>query len=421
MPSRKLIQSRPSKAEVKAAVIADRKEYWTRGRYHSIGGGAPASSKKARRSTSKRSIGGMADGSATSDYMKLILNPCHGPLVRSVGTYVPGSIIERVRSTVTLDTTTNDSGYIVIFPSFHGTSPGTGYNNSSILLYTTSAPGTAPVNTTALPLGAGTATSSNGVFINDPIQANLTGGSAPFSRAQCLSACIQLDCITALSTIAGQVAIVSNYSMANFNKNSGTSGGVLSPPSVDDVFAFAATRERLNLDGHEVRWRPSDHAAVPRTRGADDAGLPATGTIADACMWLGKVDGTGEVTKDVSVDPASVKGMCIAWRGVPKTTSSHVINIVKVCSLELAARNNCIEQLPTGMSAESVATTIDSVTNALDRAFKTGWQIGKGIYDFSTGAMRLANAAAGAYKLIENNYAPALRSRTMRSVMDSHV
>lgn len=419
MPSRKLIPKPISKEDMKAAAMAYRKDYITRGRYRSVGGGgAPTSTKKARRAASKRSAGGTADGSHTTEYMKLILNPCHGPLVRSVGTYVPGSVIERVRSTITLDTTTNDSGYIVFFPSYHGTYSTAGYVNGSILLFTTATPSVAPVNTTALPLGSGTATSSNGTFIVDPISANIAGSSAAFSRAQCLSACVQLDCLTALSTIAGQVAIVSNYSMANFNRNSGLSGGALTPPSVDEVFAFAATRERLNLEGHEVRWRPSDHAAVPRSRGSDDAGSPAPGPIADAVMWQGKTDGTGELTKDVAVDPASVKAICIAWRGVPKSTSSHVINIVKVCSLELAARNNCIEQLPTGSSADSVATTIDSVTNALDRAFRTGWQVGKGIYDFSMSAMRFSNAASGALKLVENNYAPALRARTMKSIMN---
>lgn len=415
MPSRKLI--------AKPIPISDmerdaRKEWLTRGRYHSTGGGSTTVVvKKKGKRASKRSSAAPAMPSHTTEFMKLILNPCHGPLVRSVGTVVPGAVIERVRSTVTLDTSVNDSGYIVFFPSYHGSGVTTGYSNGSIFLYTTPDPTVGPVNTAALPLGAGAATATNGRFIGDPIVGSL-GPTSPFVRAQCLSACVQLDCLTALSTVAGQVAIVSNYSMAALNINSGATGSTLQLPSVDAVFAYAATRERLNLDGHEVRWRPSDHAAIPRTRAADDSSVAAVGPIADAVMWQGLASGLGEVTKDVTVDPASANAICIAWRGVPKATSSHVLNIVKVVSLELAARNNCIEQIPTGTSSDSVATTIDSVTNMLDRTFRTGWQIGKGIYDFSMGMLSISNGAAKAYKLVENNYAPALRARTMKSLMN---
>jgi hypothetical protein len=324
------------------------------------------------------------------DYLKLVSDPCMGPLVRSVGHVHPGAVTERLRTTftsgyrwngtATVAVDLSTSGYIVWFPSYHNDGltpsgvPSAAYSPGNLYLFTSTTPGTAPVNATATPAGqcnnsTGMDVLISGNFLEDPAQPQLSGTS-PFVRATCLSACLQLDYIGALSAISGQVACVQNYSLASFIQNTNASGGAIPAfPSVDQVFAHAAERSRLHPEGAEVIWRPTEDSSIPRTAGARDQSFQQTDLVLDAPFWVGAVG--ADYTRVCATNPNEVYGMCLAWKGVPAGSLS--INAVKVVDFELAARNGQIEEIRTSVPPSEPSTTIDSVINVLDDV-APGWQ-----------------------------------------------
>lgn len=337
------------------------------------------------------------------DYLKLVSDPCMGPLVRSVGHVHPGAVTERLRSTFSQGAIANSganlntSGYIVWFPSYHneGLSTALGsavaYNPGNAFLFSSSTPLVPPTNTTALPAGLvnGTAAVDLGVsgnFLEDPAFSQL-GGTSPFVRATTLSACLQLDYTGSLSTIAGQVCCVQNYSLASFIQNTNAGGAVPSFPSVDQIFSHAAERTRLHPEGAEVIWRPTEDSSIPRTAGVKDQGFQQTDLVLDAAFWIGAVG--GDYTRVAATNPSEVNGICLAWRGVPANSLS--INMVKVVDFELSARNGQIEEIRTGVPASEPATTIDTVVNVLDDAMP-GWQ--SNLRSMAMGAARSGASAA---------------------------
>lgn len=331
----------------------------------------------------------------TADYMHLISNPCKGPLVRAPSSGLGNSIVERVRSTITLPTTaTNNCGYLMWFPSYIGTggsetSAGSKYAPGNVYLFQNSNTSVNPANTTATPMGLDTVTTT-GVFLFDPALFSVTTGSA-FSRAKTIAACTQLEFLGALSTCSGQVAIISNATLSNINQNVGGSGVEFIPPSIDQVFSYAAYRERLQLDGHEVVWRPTDNTSVLRSYAAGYAGAAQT-SVADTIFWTGEK--TVVPTHVSCMEPRDACGTIIAWKGVPATANSISLNLIKVIELELAARSNNIET--TCPNIESGTSISDSV-HLLDE-LKPTWQ---------TGTVAASLAAAMAALKVYNNYAPS--------------
>lgn len=305
-----------------------------------------------------------------SDAAKLLMDPCNGPLVRSVGHFTPGQVTERFRITKEpYSPSANGYGYIVWFPSFHGKFGSASNNN--LYLYSAVDAATAPVNSTTVPMGS---SATGGIFVTDPANASIAAATSSFVRAKTISACIQAEFIASLSSIAGQVAVVQNYSLAAFNQNQGTAGAVFQPPNVEQVFAYAAERRRTSIDGHEVVWRPHTGTSIMRTDGNENSGtaVAAGANITDACFWTGTTGSS--VTEMVCTNPADVLGICIAWRGLPlSTVGNFAFNCVKVVDLELAARNSQIESLMTPQSTVAASTTVEMLTDVLD-TLAPGWQ-----------------------------------------------
>jgi hypothetical protein len=341
---------------------------------------------------------------SVADVMHVILDPCGGPLVTALATSLPGQLVERVRNTysIPIDPTAfgdYSNGYIVWFPSYHND----GYTDLTTLTGLTSFAGNcfvfgnassslAPDNT-----GITAVLRTTGAFVEDPANSLLTSTS-PFSRAQTVSACLQLDYTGSLSNLKGQVAVVQNYSLAEFIRNSGaTSATTPAFPSVDQVFSYASKRERMPLEGTEVIWRPSTASSIMRTNGSfgDGASLTFAGaTIPDACLYRQAAN----PCYPVATDPNSVKGICIAWKGAFSATSGVNLsfNLIKVVSVELAARSSMIESIPHGVALAKTAFTPEDATNWLD-ANMTGWQssITDGMKSMSLGKTGNALAAGG--------------------------
>jgi hypothetical protein len=284
-----------------------------------------------------------------------------------------GSLTERARLTIsgnTLGTTT--SGYIVWYPSYHNypTGDDTPMNayyfenaNSAIV----------PTNTVANPLGQGT-TNTTGTSVFDPFGTTLAGNA--FSRAKTISACLQVEYIGALSSISGQVALIPNFSLRAFN--SSLTSPVITATTVDTLFGYASVRERLQVSGHEVIWRPTVEEAVLRTGGSEyNAFNTYTGPRPNTII----LKGTGGVDQTtITAETSDSLGICIAWRGVPNLANCLSINLVKTVALELAPimgiQTPYVEPLNTSSPFATVTTWLDrNAPNWQTRFMNTSWNV----------------------------------------------
>lgn len=294
-----------------------------------------------------------------------------GPLVRSVSDTFGTGIIERVRRTNSFPlTATNTSGYVVWFPSYHNGSTLAVYNPQNLFYFENANPQTNPINTLANPMGS-IAADTTGTWLQDPATAVITGTS-PFSRAKCIASCITADYVGAVSEAAGQVCVIKNYSLAAFNTQSGAIGQYFTPPSVDQIFNYSSTRERIRLDGHEVVWRPTEEGAVMRTNGMSpfSGALQILPSIPDSVFWGGSTGGAASQTS--CSEPNDIMGICVAWKGVPAKAAIMSIGLVKVLECELAARSNLVET--DAVTKVTNPTTSFAQVTAMADTMMPGWQ-----------------------------------------------
>lgn len=299
-----------------------------------------------------------------TEYMKLLVDPCRGPLIRTSG---PTGITERVRTTVTLPgQATSTCGYFIWYPGYSSWTDGTSvYSGQSCFWFENANPAVPPTNSIAVPLGSG-ASNVTGSFYPDPMANNIAIGSA-FVRQKTLSACLQFEWLGALSATQGQIAIVKNFSLSAFNRNAGSVNG-LQPPTVDQVFGYAEHRSRLMIDGAEVIWRPTTAQSVFRANDAEENGVFKS-ILPDSCFWAGQagVSASGVV----ATNPADQMGICIAWKGFTAAAATCQFNLIKVGALELRPANAMIE--PPMTTGPEAAVDVDKVVKSLDGRFK--WQI----------------------------------------------
>lgn len=312
------------------------------------------------------------------DYMSLINDPCKGPLVRSIGSDMGAGIIERTRGTTTLPGTLGlTNGYVAWFPGFHcagATGAVFDYKPSNLYYWNHNTTGSRPNNTVADPMG--TTINSSGRFVIDP-SSNLISSTSAFSRAKATSACIQCYSTTSVSSLKGQVALVMRMSLANFDMNSGVPGSVFQPPSVAELLAYASTRERLNLDGHELKWAPTERDCQLRTSGAEKSGSELVpNTEPDAAFWYGKPGVTPTVV--ATPDPNNVFGIILVWSNVTDELNHMNFACTKTVELELAPRSSAIEEIPgaSGRPMKSIPgfENVNDVVNTMDTA-DPSWRV----------------------------------------------
>lgn len=338
--------------------------------------------KKNKRKQKKAMVGAkMGINKIVSDYAKLIVDPCNGPLVRSIDPHSATSLVQRVRKTISL---TQSNGYALWFPSYTNGSPsGITYNRPyNLFVFETATPASVPVNTAAAPMGTG---GTSGLVYNDPLYQTLAtsavGTAGTFTRAKAIAACLQLEYTGALSAAAGQVAIVRNMSMAGFV---GPSIGNMTPRTVDEMFAYAATRSRLDLNGHEVKWSPTDDQQILRTPGLieDTTVVNRQSKLVDTCFYVPTVAGT--TTTHVSgPDISEMTGILIAWRDIP--AGAALLNLYKVAEIEIGVGSGMLEE-PKASSETGVRTS--AIVDALHKLDKN-WQVGSVVRDAAVGAGKM--------------------------------
>lgn len=349
------------------------------------------------------------------DYMDLVSNPCHGPLVSGFASY-GGSITERFRKTYSLTSTTSTCGFVIWFPSYHtnGANATTVassvpvYNPSNLVWFDNAASSYAPLNSIASPFGMDSASATSGKFLQDPAFDPLSSNTA-YARARTLSACLQLEYLGSTSSTQGQVAVIRNASFANLSR--GAPGQPWLPPSVDDIFNYSALIERTQLSGHEVIWRPSEASSVLRTTALTGSNNAMVAAKADTAFWSGLAATANTVVS--CADPADAAAIVIAWRGWPTGANIASINCVKVVELELAARNNTVEGMP--LSSKSTAH-IDECVASLDKV-NPSWQLGSVVTDAAMALGKKAATQAAMYAMgrvssamdstVDRTFAPA--------------
>lgn len=352
---------------------------------------APKKGKRARPSRKRNTHAG--------DYLQLIADPCMGPLVRSSAGGIGSNVVERVRKTLSAPRSAGDtSGYVVWFPSYHNEGSSDGFTAfprgpGNLLMWQNADPAVSPVNTPTNPLGS-VSVNTTGLFLRDPITPSLYNYS-PFSRAKSLAACLQLDYNGKLSDASGQIAVVQCASIEALNKVTDLANPFMAP-TVDDIFAYAAVRERIQLNGHEVKWRPSDSSSILRGPALESEGTSPSVfmTVGDTVFYSGGTGGTVPTQVSCS-DPNNAQCVILAWRGIPAVAGCLTLNMVKVVELEIGARGFAIEStVPTTRAPE---VPVDKLVQALDTT-QPGWQIGSILKSSLNAAIRA--------KEIYNIYAP---------------
>jgi len=354
--------------------------------------------KNRKKRTKKRNVNASMPAEIRQG-IKLVSNPCMGPISRTIGS---GAITERIRSSITGNgIATSTCGYIAWFPSYHNA--GVGASPANLVYWESTSSSATPINTNAAPFGTGTGGVNNSGY-SYPDPASTTLGSV-FGRAKTMSACLQLEYTGKLSDISGQVAIIKNLPLRALFSN--TTSTIIAPIPVDTLFAFAGERERLQVTGHEVIWRPTDTSSIFRTGG----GERSNASLATDTVW--EVGVVGSSTSTLSaVDAENMYGMCIAWKGIPAVQSCLNINLVKVVDLELYPSGSAIES-PVIPPAVNVFNPMQTVTTWLDR-FAPQWQ------------SRAVNATVNVAGLLARAYAPqgvsvirnGLRGNDFRSITD---
>lgn len=338
--------------------------------------------KMAKKKKTAKKRAGISRG--LINYAELVADPCMGPLVNGLVTGpTGGSVIERFRQTLAVPAAaaTNRDGYLVFFPSYHGAGQSKAYSNQSIFYFEAANTSTRPTNTIAAPLGSGVLGAATGTWLTDNAYSVISGATSPFVRAKSLAACAQLEYVGALSSSAGQICTIANISLNALIQNTTTPGVDILFPTVDEMFAYAAERRRLQIDGHEVKYRPTPEQDVYRAAGVSLEGALVNNSEPDTLFWNGSPAATA--SKLTVTDPAHAQGIVIAWRGIPGTLGSLTINLIKVVELELAPRSGVVESMMTKPTGQR-GVTIESVTKFLDDA-SPGWQrsaatvVGRGI------------------------------------------
>lgn len=158
-------------------------------------------------------------------YARLLLDPCHAPLTRPVGTPT-GGILFRAQSIILLGSTT--------------------VNNSAAFHWVPSAMN---ASNTELLLSAGLNGATNTSFAPSALAPAKTFVANSASDARCVAACVRIMYDGAESGRAGRVA---------YGNTVGGSLTVSTANTYDSLMAQLETMERTPQTTAEIRWKPTD-------------------------------------------------------------------------------------------------------------------------------------------------------------------
>lgn len=289
-----------------------------------------------------------------SPLAQMIANPCDGPIVPYAST--EGGYVSRFVRELTLHSTgATNNGYVVLFPDYHNDA--TQGQGGNLFFYENADPTIPPVNTAANPLGTG---GTSGTFANDPAYNFVTGTVCRDART--LASCIRLLYTGKLTDTQGTICSIREFSAAQFFNGSGT---LNVPPSVEQMFQFSPTEERLNPQGMELKYRPHDDTSVPRTSGV------STNALSDRCFTIGTSGTAATSIPSGDTTLGDRRAIAIAWRGINTAATGDMrFRLFKVVEWRPRMASGLVESKPV-TSGDS--DQFGKQTRILDRLLP-GWQ-----------------------------------------------
>lgn len=259
----------------------------------------PKKAAKPKRQRNRKRKNGASNGLAM-----MIKEPCTAPLVHGLYGDIGGfpTKYKRTRSFPSLG-----AGYAVWFPQMGqaSTNPGLNANGSSCFLWGDANPAANPTNTIANPYGnAASVTSAQTI----PVAGDQFTQSSVCATQRTLTACMKLRYTGRMDATEGEVAVLSGLTVSQLLGIS-AGGGADVPIDVDEIFQLAQRVERLSLDGHEARWRPTQSSHTFIQSPVQNSNV-ATGSAF-------KIGTTGVNTTSPTPEAhnLSPEALVIAWRG----------------------------------------------------------------------------------------------------------
>lgn len=220
-------------------------------------------SKNARRSV----VGSTRGNGEVLALAKLIADPCTANLVAPQYGASDGGYLAKFSSYYSHQVAaTGNSGYILWYPDYTGRQSAAG-GNGNLFIFAAPTGASAPVNTTAAPLGRSSdPTDAQGSFRADPGWDFLNSDIVQDTRTA--AACMKMMYTGRNDSLSGRIGYLEGVPRAALLVGDGSS-----PASINDLFRYSNTSCRTPLDIVENKFRPgegSDAYRVPHHEAHDD-------------------------------------------------------------------------------------------------------------------------------------------------------
>lgn len=276
------------------------------------------------------------------DLARLINDPCGSPLVAPQYGASSGGYLTKLTRFDSIDMSVGGSGFVVWFPDYTGRTYSSG-NGANIFVFQT-AGSDQPVNTDALPLGAGSVGSdaTNGWAISDPTFNFVSGSTVQDCRT--VAACVKMTYTGRNDALAGRFGVI-----RGFSRDALLNGGGSQPPSIGEMFNYSTDIARTPMDPIEVKYSPGEGSEFYRN----------VANVEDLAFIHGTIGTTK--TKIGAGTPGSVgTGIGLCWSGLD-TTSTITLDFLKAIewrpefSTNLAAPNQTVSDSGSNLMSRAVA------------------------------------------------------------------
>lgn len=270
----------------------------------------------------------------------MLADPCHASLEPGFHSTDEG-ILSRLKTEFS-PSSTFTNGFVVWDPTY--ASDGTNVFNA--FFFSTSAVGTAPVNSVPTPFGTG-GNSGDTQGISGARGAAAFNSGPVVADMRCVGACIRLSYHGRMDAASGQIAYLVNLPIETLVDASGAIA------SVEELFTLSSTVERLGLETQEIRWRPTPASHYFKTERDGVATVVSSGI-------------TGLTSEALRFGP---KLIGFAWKNVP-TTADLTIQYIQNIEWRPNVAQGFVAQPPKQIRNEGY---IERLLRYLDST-RPGWQ-----------------------------------------------
>uniref|UniRef100_A0AB38ZN75 Coat protein n=1 Tax=Saccharina latissima RNA virus 2 TaxID=3153342 RepID=A0AB38ZN75_9VIRU len=307
-------------------------------------------------------------GSGLTSLARLINDPCKAPLVAPQYGASSGGYLTKLSSFSKIDFANGSDGWLVWFPDYHGRK-GIAGQGANIFVYQNDNAVNTPNNTSSNPLGGSdtAVTGLGGWSIDDPAYSFVAGTIVQDARAA--AACVKLTYTGRNDALAGRVGVLEGVP-----RDALLTGGGVNPPTITEMFNYAATVSRTPMDEVELKFRPSEGSELYRNATPSDSAF-VIGDSAPTSIGEGTPTGVGQ-------------GIGFCWSGMD-TSTSITLDFLKVLEWRPEFQSGLVS--PPQHVADGGGNMVSRAIAYLDRHFP-GWQHNLGKIGSSVAA-RIAQTA----------------------------